>query len=105
MLEESFIPAFLLYLPRSLTDSPSRHQRYLYTVVVFHEVKLKQTLGSKTIGSHVAIVSGFDEKKVKLRVLEVDKNGSSVDEGSYKLDDLKQGTITIYRVLGRDFLQ
>ncbi|GAA5879148.1 hypothetical protein JCM16303_001316 [Sporobolomyces ruberrimus] len=74
-------------------------------VVVFHEVKLKQTLGSKTIGSHVAIVSGFDEKKVKLRVLEVDKNGSSVDEGSYKLDDLKQGTITIYRVLGRDFLQ
>jgi hypothetical protein len=71
---------------------------------VFQDVKLKQTLGSKTIGSHVAVVSGFDDKKSKLRVLEVDKNGASVDEGSYKLDDLKQGTITVYRVLGKDFL-
>ncbi|GAA5980080.1 hypothetical protein JCM5350_001755 [Sporobolomyces pararoseus] len=73
-------------------------------VVVFRDVKLKQTLGSKTVGSHVAIVSGFDEKKSKLRVLEVDKNGASIDEGSYKLDDLKQGTITVYRVMGKDFL-
>ncbi|GAA6015484.1 hypothetical protein JCM11491_004367 [Sporobolomyces phaffii] len=73
-------------------------------VVVFQDVKLKQTLGSKTIGSHVAIVSGFDDKKSKLRVLEVDKNGASVDEGSYKLDDLKQGAISVYRVLGKDFL-
>ncbi|GAA5956018.1 hypothetical protein JCM3765_000071 [Sporobolomyces pararoseus] len=73
-------------------------------VVVFRDVKLKQTLGSKTVGSHVAIVSGFDEKKSKLRVLEVDKSGTSIDEGSYKLDDLKQGTITVYRVMGKDFL-
>ncbi|GAA5934587.1 uncharacterized protein JCM15063_004622 [Sporobolomyces koalae] len=72
-------------------------------VVVFHDVKLKQTLGSKTVGSHLAIVSGFEEKKAKLRVLEVDKNGT-IDEGSYKLDDLKQGTIVVYRVLGKDYL-
>ncbi|GAA6062817.1 hypothetical protein JCM10212_001549 [Sporobolomyces blumeae] len=72
-------------------------------VVVFRDVKLKQTLGSKTVGSHLAIVAGWDAKKAKLRVYEVDKGGA-VDEGSYKLDDLKQGTITVYRVMARDFV-
>lgn len=102
----SILPPFFHALQanflRLLADNSLSHA--YSTVVVFRDVKLKQTLGSKTVGSHVAIVNGFDEKKSKLRVFEVDKNGSSIDEGSYKLDDLKQGTITIYRVLGKDFL-
>ncbi|GAA5888469.1 hypothetical protein JCM5296_000640 [Sporobolomyces johnsonii] len=73
-------------------------------IVVFRDVKLKQTLGSKTVGSHVAIVGGWDAKKHKLRVLEVDAKNGGVDENSYKLDEVKQGKVEVFRVAPRDYV-
>ncbi|GAA5919130.1 hypothetical protein JCM1841_005643 [Sporobolomyces salmonicolor] len=72
-------------------------------IVVFHNVKLKQTLGSKAVGSHVASVGGWDAKKHKLRVLEVDAKNGRVDEGSYKLDGVKQGKIEVFRMVPRNW--
>ncbi|GAA5957430.1 hypothetical protein JCM21900_003303 [Sporobolomyces salmonicolor] len=73
-------------------------------IAVFHDVKLKQTLGSKMVGSHVAIVGGWDSKKHKLRVLEVDAKNGGVEEGSYKLDEVKQGKVEVFRVVPRDYV-
>lgn len=100
---EFLFPAAFLLFDFQLLDQPLIILSTIDIVVSFRDVKLKATLGSKTVGSHLAIVSGFEDKKAKLRVLEVDKNGG-IEEGSYKLDDLKQGTITVYRVMAKDFL-
>ncbi|TNY23063.1 hypothetical protein DMC30DRAFT_390602 [Rhodotorula diobovata] len=69
--------------------------------------KFKHALSSKTVGSaqapHVAVVGGWDAKKGKLRVLEVDTKNGAVDEGSYKVDEMRAGQLTVYRVAPREY--
>jgi hypothetical protein len=75
--------------------------------VVAIAAKFKHNLSSKTVGSpeapHVAIVAGWDAKKGKLRVIEVDGKNGTVDEGSYRIDEMRAGHIVVYRVAPNDF--
>ncbi|BGP18038.1 hypothetical protein JCM10213_008427 [Rhodosporidiobolus nylandii] len=68
--------------------------------------KLKHALTSKTVGSdaspHLGIVAGWDAKKGKLKVVEVDPKSGSVDEATYKVEDLKQGWVRVWRVVPED---
>ncbi|GAA6030402.1 hypothetical protein JCM8097_009090 [Rhodosporidiobolus ruineniae] len=67
--------------------------------------KFKHALSSKTVGSdsapHLAVVVGWDAKKGKLRVVEVEKNGQ-LDEGAYKVEDMRAGQLTVFRVAPRE---
>ncbi|GAA6004071.1 hypothetical protein JCM10207_002411 [Rhodosporidiobolus poonsookiae] len=68
--------------------------------------KFKHALSTKTVGSdshpHVAVVVGWEAKKGKLKVHEVDAKSGAVDENSYKVDDLKAGKVVVYRVTPRE---
>ncbi|GAA5889162.1 hypothetical protein JCM8208_007788 [Rhodotorula glutinis] len=75
--------------------------------IVSIHAKFKHALSSKTVGSaqapHVAVVAAWDDKKGKLRVLEVDPKSGSMVEGSYKVEDMRAGQLTVYRVAPRDY--
>ncbi|GAA5917693.1 hypothetical protein JCM6882_003473, partial [Rhodosporidiobolus microsporus] len=70
--------------------------------------KFKHALSSKTVGSdsapHLAVVVGYDSKKGKLRVVEVNGKNGHVDEESYKVEDMKAGRVTVFRVAPRDYV-
>ncbi|GAA5822472.1 hypothetical protein JCM11251_006350 [Rhodosporidiobolus azoricus] len=70
--------------------------------------KFKHALTSKTVGSdqqpHLAIVGGYESKKGKLRVVEVNSKNGNVDEESYKVEDMKAGRVTVFRVAPRDYV-
>ncbi|BGP26125.1 assembly of actin patch protein [Rhodotorula toruloides] len=72
------------------------------------DAKFKHNLSSKTVGSveapHVAIVAGWDAKKGKLKVVEVEGKNGTVDEGSYRIDEMRAGHLVVYRVPPKDFL-
>ncbi|GAA5869909.1 hypothetical protein JCM8547_008102 [Rhodosporidiobolus lusitaniae] len=63
--------------------------------------KIKHALSSKQVGTdanpHVAVVVGWDAKKGKVTVVEVGKKGE-VEEGSYKVEDVKAGGLSVWRV-------
>lgn len=71
-------------------------------MVTFHDAKFKHNLSTTRVGTadrpHVGVVASWDAKKRKLRTIEVAKDGQ-VDEGSHRLEDLKQGNVVVYRVL------
>ncbi|GAA5940996.1 hypothetical protein JCM3775_001117 [Rhodotorula graminis] len=75
--------------------------------IVSMHAKFKHALSSKTVGSaqapHVAVVAAWDDKKGKLRVLEVDAKSGSMVEGSYKVEDMRAGQLIVYRVAPRDY--
>ncbi|GAA5838646.1 hypothetical protein JCM9279_003817 [Rhodotorula babjevae] len=75
--------------------------------IVSMHAKFKHALSSKTVGSaqapHVAVVAAWDDKKGKLRVLEVDPKSGTMAEGSYKVEDMRAGQLTVYRVAPRDY--
>ena len=95
-LPPSFLPSLALSLSLSLARA-----------VVSMHAKFKHALSSKTVGSaqapHVAVVAAWDNKKGKLRVLEVDPKGGTMAEGSYKVEDMRAGQLTVYRVAPRDY--
>ncbi|KAK4702137.1 myosin tail region-interacting protein MTI1, partial [Phenoliferia sp. Uapishka_3] len=76
-------------------------------VVVFWDAKFKHNLSTQKVGSsevpHVAVVQAWDSKKRKLRALEVGKDGA-VDEGAWRMEDLKGGSVTVYRAVERSWL-
>ena len=73
-------------------------------IVVFHDAKFKHNLTTTKVGSgdapHVAVVQAWDAKKRKLRAIEVGKDGS-VEEGAWRMEDLKSGEVTVSRVVER----
>lgn len=78
--------------------------------VVTIAAKFKHNLSSKTVGSspeapHVAIVAGWDAKKGKLKVVEVEGRNGTVDEGSYRIDEMRAGQVVVYRVAPKDFFE
>lgn len=50
-----------------------------------------------------AIISEFDLKKEKFRVIALDSNGN-VHRESYKLADMKSGRLRVFRVVGRGYI-
>ncbi|KAI5478626.1 SH3 domain protein [Pseudohyphozyma bogoriensis] len=76
-------------------------------IIVFWDTKFKQTLSTTKVGTadkpHVAVVAAWDAKKRKIRVIEISKD-MAVDEGAYKLEDLKGGSVIVYRVVERAFV-
>ncbi|KAK4050334.1 assembly of actin patch protein [Microbotryomycetes sp. JL221] len=72
-------------------------------VVVFHDTKFKHNLSTTRVGTaqapFVAVVASWDSKKRKLKTIEVNAKDSQVEEGSHRLEDLKQGAVVIYRVV------
>lgn len=66
-------------------------------------------LGNKSLtigeGSSVfsAVITEFDPKKEKFKVLECDKSGV-VKKESYKLGDMKSGRVRVYRLVDREFV-
>lgn len=71
--------------------------------------KFKHNLSSKTVGSeangpHLAVVAGWEAKKGKLKVIEVETKNGSVDENSYRVDEMRAGSLVVYRVAPRDFI-
>ncbi|BGP01691.1 assembly of actin patch protein [Rhodotorula toruloides] len=77
--------------------------------VVTIAAKFKHNLSSKTVGSlespHVVIVAGWDAKKGKLKVVEVEGKNGTVDEGSYRIDEMRAGQVVVYRVAPKDFFE
>ncbi|BGP33715.1 assembly of actin patch protein [Rhodotorula toruloides] len=77
--------------------------------VVTIAAKFKHNLSSKTFGSveapHVAIVAGWDAKKGKLKVVEVEGKSGTVDEGSYRIDEMRAGQVVVYRVAPKDHFE
>ncbi|GAA5974555.1 hypothetical protein JCM11641_002087 [Rhodosporidiobolus odoratus] len=68
--------------------------------------KFKHALSSRTFGSptcpHLAIVAAYDPKKGgKIKTVEVDPKSGNVEEGSYKVDELKSGWIRVWRAVPR----
>lgn len=71
--------------------------------------KFKHNLSTKTVGSeangpHLAIVAAWEAKKGKLKVIEVDSKHGSVEENSYRVDEMRAGSLIVYRVAPRDFI-
>ncbi|KAL8290543.1 hypothetical protein RQP46_002801 [Phenoliferia psychrophenolica] len=77
-------------------------------VVVFDEAKFKHNLSTTKVGHgdgpHVAVVQAWDSKKRKLRALEVVKDGA-VEEGAWRMEDLKGGKVVVYRVVERAWIE
>ncbi|KAH9985838.1 hypothetical protein BJV77DRAFT_1071221 [Russula vinacea] len=76
-------------------------------VVVLDGAKLKGYKGLHTYSMSagerapcMGIVSEFDVKKLKLKALQASQRvgQATVESVSYRLDDLKSGTIKVYRV-------
>ncbi|GJN92758.1 hypothetical protein Rhopal_005796-T1 [Rhodotorula paludigena] len=77
--------------------------------VVSIHAKFKHNLSTKTVGSdaggpHVAIVAGWEAKKGKLKVIEVDGKSGAVDENTYRIDEMRAGRVVVWRVAPRDFV-
>ncbi|KAM0746882.1 hypothetical protein T439DRAFT_350457 [Meredithblackwellia eburnea MCA 4105] len=74
-------------------------------IAVFWDAKFKQTIGTSKVGStdvpHVTVVQAWDSSKRKIRVLEVGKDRQVV-ENAWRVEDLKSGTLVVYRVAGND---
>jgi hypothetical protein len=78
-------------------------------IVEIHDARLKGHKGLQTyqvtVGGSgelvVGVVAEFDNKKSKIRVLQANQHvgQQTVESVSYRLDDLKSGTIKIYRAL------
>ncbi|KAM0790066.1 hypothetical protein ACM66B_005394 [Microbotryomycetes sp. NB124-2] len=72
-------------------------------VVVFHDTKFKHNLTTTRVGSaqapFVCVVASWDSKKRKLKTIEVNNKDGQVEEGSHRLEDLKQGHVVVYRVV------
>ncbi|KAK4051017.1 assembly of actin patch protein [Microbotryomycetes sp. JL201] len=72
-------------------------------VVVFHDTKFKHNLTTSRVGSaqspFAAVVASWDSKKRKLKTIEVNVKDNQVEEGSHRLEDLKQGHVIVYRVV------
>ncbi|KIK14819.1 hypothetical protein PISMIDRAFT_17009, partial [Pisolithus microcarpus 441] len=79
-------------------------------VISFWDAKLKghkglhaysQTAGMGESGALVGIVHEFEAKKSKVRVWQANQHvgQQSVEIVSYRLDDLKSGTVKVFRVL------
>ncbi|WVW84772.1 hypothetical protein I302_106807 [Kwoniella bestiolae CBS 10118] len=72
-------------------------------IAAFHDSKLKGKKGLSTYNQHVGsveepligIVAEFEERKHKLRVLQVERGVP--EEVSYRCEDLKSGKIIVYR--------
>nr|ODN93909.1 hypothetical protein L203_00077 [Cryptococcus depauperatus CBS 7841] len=73
-------------------------------IATFYDAKLKGKKGLHTYSQHVGsvedplvgVVSDFEERKHKLRVLQVERG--IPDEVSYRCEDLKSGKIIVYRL-------
>ncbi|ODV63364.1 uncharacterized protein ASCRUDRAFT_29353, partial [Ascoidea rubescens DSM 1968] len=52
-----------------------------------------------------AIITDWDNKKEKFRVIEKSSNTGKIKQSSYRPSDLKSGTIRVFRTVGRDFVQ
>lgn len=96
----------------SLAQTPLRNARLdltrAFAVVSIH-AKFKHNLSTKTVGSdaggpHVAIVAGWEAKKGKLKVIEVDGKSGAVDENTYRIDEMRAGRVVVWRVAPRDFV-
>lgn len=51
-----------------------------------------------------AVITDYDSKKDKLKVIEQDTTGH-IRKASYKLTDMKSGKIRVFRVVGRDYIE
>ena len=81
---------------------------WLHAVVSIY-AKFKHNLSTKTVGSeahgpHLGIVAAWEPKKGKLKVIEVEGKNGSVDENSYRVDEMRAGSLIVYRVAPRDFI-
>lgn len=70
------------------------------------EFRIKHNLSTTSVGSstapRLAIVSNWDERKRKLKVIELDsKGGGGAHEGGYRVEDIKSGRARIWRVKPR----
>lgn len=76
-------------------------------IIKFTEAKFKHNLSTIKLGSretpHVAVVESWDEKKRKVKILEVGKDGL-VEESGYRIEELKGGKVDIFRVVARSYL-
>ncbi|KAH9949793.1 hypothetical protein B0H21DRAFT_726006 [Amylocystis lapponica] len=77
-------------------------------VIVLHDAKLKGHKGLQSYHQHVgadqpvlAIVTDYDVKKAKVKTFQANQHvgQQSVESVSYRLEDLKSGSIKIFRVL------
>lgn len=77
-------------------------------VVAVREAKFKHGLSTTKVGGsgapHVAVVSSFDARKRKLRVIERAQGSGAVQEEAYRLEDLKSGSLVVYRPAPRSFV-
>lgn len=75
-------------------------------IVVVNSAKFKHNLATVKVGTdkpEVAVLESYDSKKRKIKVLEVGKDGSVI-EGGYRLEDLKSGSVKIFRAIPRSLL-
>ncbi|OBZ69031.1 hypothetical protein A0H81_11239 [Grifola frondosa] len=77
-------------------------------IILLHEAKFKGHKGLQSYHQNigigeplVAIIADFETKKSKVKVFQANQHvgQQSVESASYRLDDMKSGTIQIFRVL------
>lgn len=74
-------------------------------IVVLRGSRFKKPLTTIKVGcggeAHVVVVSGYDAKKRKVHTIEVGEKSGLVEEGSFRVEELKSGKVDFYRVCPR----
>jgi len=119
---EGFVRATLADVPNAAPYSPSSYGYIVYQqsgnavqkrtsdimpgdIIELHDAKLKGHKGihiyHQNVDTLVGIVSEFEPKKSKVRVFQANQHvgQQTVETVSYRLEDLKSGTVKILRAL------
>lgn len=107
---------YSLKVPTDSTPSKSKSPLSLFEidppragdVLVLLDTKFKHNLTTTKFGTlerpHVGIVESWDPKKKKIKSIEVG-SGGGVEEGGYRMEDLRGGEVRVFRVVPRGFLK